>query len=92
MQDCVVWLGMKGFDLDDVLDIDVLSFNELTESVQRLDNIESADRVYGHLMAAQCEAKAVVKWIKERYLRETGTSEPKPVTTGAFMSKFAGGL
>lgn len=91
MQDCVVWMGMKGFDVDDMLDMDVLSFNDLLESAARLDAIDKADNVYGMLMASQGEGKQVLKWVKQTYLQPTGQQESE-ANTDEFVKRFGGGM
>jgi hypothetical protein len=94
MQDCIAWLGMKGFDMDKMIDMDILSLNELLASVSRLDGIEKADRTYAALMAAQGEGGAVLDWIQKTYLQgvEPAKPEEKSSDLNKFLNDFKGGI
>lgn len=83
---------MKGFNTNEIIDMDILSFNDLLESVTRLDNLEKADNAYAMLMTSQGEGKAVIKFIKENYLQDAKGHEPAPVKLDEFTRMFSGGL
>lgn len=84
---------MKGFALHDLLDMDLLSFNELLESANRIDMAEKADRAYALLMAHQAEGKQVMKWIKSHYLSGVVDKDEEAATSeAAFKARFGGGF
>lgn len=86
---------MEGFDIDWIMDLDILSFDSLIGSIYRIQSQHTFEDT--HLMRAATQAKEEdFKKVMAPYQKAivAGTTRPKPGTKGAkdFMRKHRRGI
>lgn len=52
-----------GWSLDDILDFDIETFNELLESVLRNEYHQKTEKAWTDMIAAQSSTKTMSKWV-----------------------------
>jgi hypothetical protein len=96
MQDVVVQLVGHGFDLDFLLDIDLLSFDAIVASYTRTTVSNKVESAWTSMLAAQGTSKDMKKWTKHWEGLVPGRPETRSAKSGddfgKFIGKFGGGL
>lgn len=85
----------NGFDVDWILDLDILSFDSLIGSLHRIQCQEKVERSWLHHYAAQAKTDDFKKALKplENGMHR-GTDKPQPGTRGAqdFIARHGRGI
>jgi len=86
---------MEGFDIEWVLDLDILSFDSLVGSIHRIQSQTTVERTWLMRAATQAEGKQFKEAIKpfEKAMTD-GTNKSQPGTKSAkdFIRKHGRGL
>ena len=92
IQDIIVLLVSNGFELPYVLDLDLLSFDSLVASFNRVIMTEKIEGAWTSMIAAQASSKDMKKWTKrwEQAISAPGKVDKTDETK--FLSKFGGGI
>jgi hypothetical protein len=91
----VVRVVLAGFDVDWVLDLDILSFDSLVGSIYRIQSQEKFEGTWLQRYACQAEQKDFNKAMKPLEKAMTrGTDRPRPGAKGAkdFVKKYGRGV
>jgi len=86
---------MSGFDIDWILDLDILSFDSLIGSVHRIQSQEKVENTWLQRYATQAEQKQFKKAIQPlEKAMSRGTDRPRPGTKDAqdFISEHGRGI
>ncbi len=83
-------LVRSGFDLDYVLDLDLLSFDSLVSSLDRAICFEKNEAAWTSLLAAQGGSKDMKKWAKRWDVQPRDPASQNDL--GRFLTKFGGGF
>ena len=86
---------MEGFDIEWVLDLDILSFDSLIGSIHRIQSQEKVEGTWLQRYAMQAEHKDFKKAMQPYEKAMTaGTEKPKPAAKGAkdFIRKHGRGI
>ena len=81
--------------MDYILDFDIETFNELLQSVLRVDYHEKTENAWTMMIAAQADSKAMKKWVGQwsKILRGGGAEQEKQKgNLDDFLNLFGGGF